>query len=114
MLDDDLIIIHPAVEIPGVDTAMDPAEIAGVDPDFDDEPTGVDMGTDAWAIDTDDPVDSTAIAIDGLKQKILLRAQLRCPVLSQLQAQIRQRAQPRRLHPLRGDSSTKLLCKEST
>jgi hypothetical protein len=68
-LDDNLIIIHPAVEIPGVDTTMDPAEIAGVDPDFDDEPTGVDMGTDAWAIDTDDPVDNNAIAIDGLKQQ---------------------------------------------
>ncbi len=39
ILDDDLIIIHPAVEIPGVDTAMDPAKIAGVDPDFDVEPT---------------------------------------------------------------------------
>jgi hypothetical protein len=39
ILDDDLIIIHPAVEIPGVDETTDPAEIAGVDPDFDVEPT---------------------------------------------------------------------------
>ncbi len=41
ILDDDLIIIHPAVEIPGVDMTTDPAEIAGVDPDFDVNPTGV-------------------------------------------------------------------------
>ncbi len=43
ILDDDLIIIHPAVEIPGGDATTDPAETAGVDPDFDVEPTGVDM-----------------------------------------------------------------------
>ncbi len=30
ILDDNLIIIHPAVEIPGVNTTMDPAETAGV------------------------------------------------------------------------------------
>jgi hypothetical protein len=47
ILDEDLIIIHPAVEIPGVDKTMDPAEIAGANPDFDVEPTGVDMDTDA-------------------------------------------------------------------
>ncbi len=35
ILDDNLIIIHPAMEIPGVDTTTDPAEIAGVDSDFD-------------------------------------------------------------------------------
>ena len=46
---------------------MDPAETAGVDPDFDVKPTGVDMDTVAWAMDTDVPVDSNAIAIDGLK-----------------------------------------------
>jgi hypothetical protein len=39
ILDDDLIIIHSAGEIPGVDMATDPAEIAEVDPDFDVEPT---------------------------------------------------------------------------
>jgi hypothetical protein len=39
-LDDDLIIIHPAVKIPGVDETTDPAaDIAGVDPDFDVKPT---------------------------------------------------------------------------
>ena len=53
ILDDDLIIIHPAVEIPGVDTTTDPAEIAGVDPNFDVEPTGVDVDTNARAMDTD-------------------------------------------------------------
>ncbi len=42
-LDDNSIIIHPAMEIPGVDMTMDPAEIAGVDPDFDVKPTGMDM-----------------------------------------------------------------------
>jgi hypothetical protein len=69
-LDDDLIIIHPAVEIPGVDETTDPAaEIAAVDPDFDVKPTGVDMNTDAWAMDTNVPVDNNAIAIDGLKQQ---------------------------------------------
>jgi hypothetical protein len=47
----------------------DPAEIAGVDPDFDVEPTGVDMDTDACAMDTNVPVDDNAIAIDGLKQE---------------------------------------------
>jgi hypothetical protein len=32
--DEDSVIIYPAVEIPGVDETMNPAEIAGVDPDF--------------------------------------------------------------------------------
>jgi hypothetical protein len=41
--DDNLIIIHPAVEIPGVDMTTNPAETAGVDPDFDVEPTGVEQ-----------------------------------------------------------------------
>jgi hypothetical protein len=45
ILDDNLIIIYPDVVIPGVDTTMDPAETAGVDPDFDVKPTGVDMDT---------------------------------------------------------------------
>ncbi len=70
ILDGDLVvIIHPAVEIPGVDTTTDPAETAGVDPDFDVEPTGVDMDTNAWAMDTNVPVDNNAIAIDSLKQQ---------------------------------------------
>jgi hypothetical protein len=69
VLDDDSIIIHAAVEISGVDTTTIPAEIAGVDPDFDVEPTGVDIDTNAWAMDTNVPVDDNAIAIDGLKQQ---------------------------------------------
>jgi hypothetical protein len=67
--DDSLIIIHPAVEIPGVDKTMDPAETARVDPDFDVKPTGMDMDTNAWAMDTDVPVDNNAVAIDGLEQQ---------------------------------------------
>ncbi len=47
----------------------DPAETAVVDPDFDVEPTGVDMDTDALAMDTDVPVDKNAIAIDDLEQQ---------------------------------------------
>jgi len=66
-LDDDLIIIHPAVKIPGVDTTTDPAETAGVDPDFDVVLTGVDMDTNAWAMDIDVPVGNNDITIDGLK-----------------------------------------------
>jgi hypothetical protein len=69
ILDDNLIIIHPAMEIPGVDTTMDPAETAGADPEFDVEPTGVDMDTNVWPMDTNVPVDDNAIAIDGLKQQ---------------------------------------------
>jgi hypothetical protein len=69
ILDDNSIIIHSAVEISGVNTTMDPAENARVDPDFDVEPTGVDMDTDAWAMDTKVPVDNNAIAIDGLEQQ---------------------------------------------
>jgi hypothetical protein len=69
ILDDDLIIIHPAVEIPGVEMTTDSAEIAGVDPDFVSKPTGVDMDTNAWAMDTDVPVDDNAIAINGLEQQ---------------------------------------------
>jgi hypothetical protein len=68
ILYEDLIIIHPAMEIPGVDATTDPAEIAGVDPDFDVEPTGVDMDTNAWAMDTNVPVDNNPIAIKGLEQ----------------------------------------------
>ncbi len=67
ILDDNSIIIHPAMEIPRVDMTMDPAEIARVDPDFDVEPTGVDMDADAWAMDTNVPVDNNDIAIDGLE-----------------------------------------------
>ncbi len=48
---------------------MDPAEAAGVDPDFDVKPTGVDMDTNEWAMDTDVPVDNIAIALDGLEQQ---------------------------------------------
>ncbi len=55
------------MEIPGVDMTMDSAETAGVDPDFYVEPTGVDMDTDAWAMDTNVPVDNNAITIDGLE-----------------------------------------------
>jgi hypothetical protein len=69
ILDDDSTIIHPAIEIPGVDETTDPAGIAGVDPDFDVEPTGVDMDTNAWAMDTNVPVDNNAIAIDGLEEQ---------------------------------------------
>jgi hypothetical protein len=69
ILDDNSIIIHPAVEIPGVDTTMDPAETAGVDPDFDVKPTGVDMDNDTWAMDINVPVDDNAITIDGLEQQ---------------------------------------------
>ncbi len=69
ILDDDSIIIYPAIDIPGVDETTDPAEIAGVDPDFDVEPTGVDMDTNAWAMDTDVPVDNNAIAKVGFKQQ---------------------------------------------
>jgi hypothetical protein len=69
ILDDDLIIIHPAIPIPGVDETTSPAEIAGVDPDFDVKPTGVHMDTDAWAMDTDVPVDNNAIAIDSHEQQ---------------------------------------------
>ncbi len=53
-----------------MDETTDPAtEIAGVDPDFDVEPKGVDMDTDAWAMDTNVPIDNNAIAIDGLEQQ---------------------------------------------
>jgi hypothetical protein len=69
ILDGDLIIIHPAVGIPGVNTTTDPTETAGVDPDFVVKPTGVDMDTNAWAMDTDVPVDNDAVAIDGFKQQ---------------------------------------------
>jgi hypothetical protein len=61
--------MHPAVEIPGVDTTTDPAEMAGEDHDFDGKPTGVDMDTNVWAMDTNVPVVNDAIKIDGLKQQ---------------------------------------------
>jgi hypothetical protein len=57
------------MEIPGVDITTDPTEIAGVDPDFDVKPTGVDMDTNAWAMDTDVLVDNNAIVINGLEQQ---------------------------------------------
>jgi hypothetical protein len=69
ILDDDLILIHPAVEIPRVDMTTEPAETAGVDPDFDVEPTGVDMDTNAWAMDTNVLVDNNAVVINGHKQQ---------------------------------------------
>jgi hypothetical protein len=101
ILDIDSIIIPPAVKISGVNTTTDPAEIARVDPDFDVEPRGVNMDTIAWAMDTNVPVDNIAIAIDGLKQQDPTEGAATVPTLSQPLAQRRQRAQPRRLHPLR-------------
>jgi hypothetical protein len=70
------------MEIPGVDTTTDPAEIAVVDPDFDVEPTRVDMDTDVWAMDTYVPDDNNAIAIDGLKQQDPTEGLPQCPLLS--------------------------------
>ena len=61
-MDDDSIIIYPAVKIPRVDETVNPAEIAGVDPDFIIEPTGVDM-------DINVPVEDTANAVNGLEQE---------------------------------------------
>jgi hypothetical protein len=69
IFDNDSIIIHPAVEIPGADATTDPAEIAGVDPDLDVEPTGVDTDTNAWDMETNVPVDDYASKIDGLNQQ---------------------------------------------
>ncbi len=67
--DYDSVIFYPAIDIPGVDKTTDPAEIARVDPDFDVDPTGVDMDTNTWAMDTNVPVKDNAIVIDGLKQQ---------------------------------------------
>jgi hypothetical protein len=69
ILDDNSIIIHPAVEIPGNDMTTDHAETAGVDPDFDVDPTGMDMNTNVLAMDTNVPIDDNPITIDGLKQQ---------------------------------------------
>jgi hypothetical protein len=68
ILDDDSFIINSAMNVPGVDMTMNPADTAGVDPDFYVKLTGVDMDTDAWAMDTNIPVDNNAIAVGGLKQ----------------------------------------------
>ncbi len=62
VLDDDSVIIYPAVAILGVDVTVNPAELAGVDPGCIVEPTGVEM-------DINGPVEDTAIAVDGLKQE---------------------------------------------
>jgi hypothetical protein len=99
ILDDNLIIIHPAVEVPGVDTTTGSAKTAGVDPDFDVEPTGVDMDTNAWTIDTVVPIEDNAVTIDSLKQQD--PAEGAAIWLSQPIGRRRQRAQPRRLHLLR-------------
>ncbi len=69
ILDDDSIIIHPAMEIPGVDMTTDPAETAGVDPDFDVESMGLDMDTNVWAMDTNVLFDDNAVTIDGIEQQ---------------------------------------------
>jgi hypothetical protein len=52
-----------------VDETANPAETAGVDPDFDVKPTGVDMDTNVWAMDTNVPVEDNYIAIHGLEQQ---------------------------------------------
>jgi hypothetical protein len=62
-LDDDSVIIYPAVKISGVDAVtVNHAKIAGLDPDFIVEPTRVDMGINV-------PVEDTAIAVNGLEQE---------------------------------------------
>ena len=40
--------IYPIVEIPGVDVKSDDAKLTGVDKDFDDETTGVEVDTGAY------------------------------------------------------------------
>ena len=50
-----------------MDETTNLAEIVRVDPDFDVNPTGVDMDTNTWAMDTNVPVDNNAILIDGLE-----------------------------------------------
>jgi hypothetical protein len=101
ILDEELIIIHPAVEIPGVDMTTDPAETAEVDPDIYVKPTGVDMDTHAWAMDTDVPVDDNAIVVDGLKQQDPIEGAAMVPSAEPTTSPKKAKSQPRRLHPLR-------------
>jgi hypothetical protein len=101
ILDDDSIIIHPDVEIPGVDMTTDPAEIVGVDPDFDVKPTGVDMDTNAWAMDTNVPVDNNAIAIDGLKQQDLTEGTATVPNIEPTTSPKKTKSPTKKIAPLR-------------
>jgi hypothetical protein len=115
MLDDISIIIYPAVEIPGVDTTTDPAEIAGVDPDFNVKPTGVDMDANAWAMDTNVSVDDNAILIDGLEQQDPTEGAAAVPNaeptsnLKKVKSPVKKVASHQD-----GDGSTELLGKENT
>ena len=93
-----MIIIHPAVEIPGVDTTTEPAETARVDPDFDVKHTGVDMDANAWAMDTNVPVDDNAIVIDGLKQQDPTNGATAVPVTEPTTSSKKVKSQSRRLH----------------
>lgn len=63
VVDDDSVIIYPAVKIPGVDVTANPAEIEGVDPDFIVEPTGVDIDIDV-------------VPVEASNKKILVMAPL--------------------------------------
>jgi hypothetical protein len=99
ILYDNLIIIHPAMEIPGVDTTMDPAETAGVDPDFDVKLTEVDVDTDAWAMDTNVPVDNNAIAIDGLEQQDPIEGAAAVPTADPTTSPKKAKSPPKKIAP---------------
>ncbi len=110
MLDDDLVIIYPAVEIPGVDETTDPAEIAGVNPDFDVKHTGVDMDTDAWAMDTNVPADNNDVAIDCLEQRDPIDGATAVPISEPTNSSKKVKSPVKKVtSPLDGDGSTKLL-----
>jgi hypothetical protein len=79
---------------------MDPAENAGVDPDIYVKPTGVDMDINAWAMDTNVPIDNNAIVIDSLEQQDTTQGAATNPTFEPTTSLRRERAQPRRLHPV--------------
>jgi hypothetical protein len=72
--DDDSFVAHPNDELPGVDVQSGDAELPGVDTDFDAEPTGVEVDTEAYG---DVPQEQNKVY--GLRQQDPIRAPTETP-----------------------------------
>ncbi len=72
--DDNSFVAHPNDELPGVDVQSGDAELPGVDTDFDDKPTGVEVDTEAYG---DVPQEQNKVY--GLRQQDPIGAPTKTP-----------------------------------
>ncbi len=92
--DDNSFVAHPNDKLPGVDVQSGDAELPGVDTDFDAEPTGVEMDTEAYG-----NVPQEQNKVYGLGNKIPLGGRLKLQALNQLLFPLDPAAQQREDQP---------------